>query len=50
MTFPTAGAAELFAGSTHRRFQIVNVVMEFAPTVPPDRQQAYEAALSRTIE
>lgn len=49
-TFPTTGAAETYAGSIHHEFLITNVVMEFGPTLSPDRQHAYEAVVARTVE
>lgn len=50
MKFPTSGRAELYAGSTHHCFQIADVVLTFAPTVPPSQQLQYEQVVTRQIQ
>jgi hypothetical protein len=50
MKFLTTGQAELYAGSTQHVFQIADVVLSFAPTVPPNEQQQYEHVVTHEIQ
>lgn len=47
--FATPGQAELYAGSTRHAFQIEDVVLTFAPSVPSERRRAYDDAVKRAI-
>lgn len=49
MEFPSTGSAESYAGSTVDVFQVVNVVVTFAPTVSPVHRAEYERAVKRAI-
>jgi hypothetical protein len=48
--FPSSGKAQLYAGSVHQVFQIADIVLTFAPSVPVTQRIEYEAAIERAIE
>jgi hypothetical protein len=48
--FPSSGKAQLYAGSAHQVFQIADIVLTFAPSVPTTQWIAYEIAVKRAIE
>jgi hypothetical protein len=48
--FPSSGKAQLYAGSVHQVFQIADIVLTFAPSVPTTQRIAYENAVKRAIE
>jgi hypothetical protein len=49
MKFASPGGAQLYAGSTHGVFQVVDVVLKFSPGVPPGQQRDYELAVKRAV-
>jgi hypothetical protein len=49
MEFPSTGSAELYAGSTGDVFEVVNVVVTFAPMVSPGHHAEYERAVKQAI-